>query len=68
MANRGKWLVTRAQKAEEHLKSFPPEKLGPAGKILVYRTPKSPQLPPPGAEGGRLERKETPRLPMERSI
>ena len=68
MANRGKWLVTRAQKAEEHLKSFPPEKLGPAGEILVYRTPRSPQLPPRGAEDGLFRKDRDTSTSDDRSI
>lgn len=63
MDNRGKWLLTRAQKAEKHLQSFPPEKLGPAGKILVTRTPGSSQLSPRGAEPG--NRAEKRPLPMQ---
>ncbi len=35
MASREKWYNRRARIAEEHLKSIPYEKLGPAGKVLV---------------------------------
>ena len=68
MASREKWYNKRARIAEEHLKSIPYEKLGPAGKVLVDnprdRSAKNSRERLKGIEGGSSKRDSVSQPPL----
>ena len=70
--SRGNWYRNSANRAEKYLESTPPDKLGPAGKILKRSRPQlTSERSRPGLEGidgGASERSGGTQLPLMGSV